>query len=59
MNVDLITVRLLLTQADLRLINRAAESSGAALLSLRVRLTGRRAGIVTSARLNKRRLPSL
>lgn len=58
MSVDLITVRLLLTKADLRLINRAAESSGAALLNVRLRLTGRRAGIVTSVRLNNRRLPS-
>jgi hypothetical protein len=58
MNVNLITVRLLLTKADLRLINRAAESSGAALLNVRLRLTGRRAGIVTAVRLNNRRLPS-
>lgn len=51
-----ITARVLFTAADVRHLARAVESGGAALVHLRLRSTGPRTAVVTSARLGWRKL---
>jgi hypothetical protein len=50
------TARLVLTAADVRHLTRAVESGGAALLTLRLRVSGPRTATITSARLGWRSL---